>query len=670
MASSRRDKRSAATAVAARTGASKAATSGGLIWILAALLVVIAVWSYSNSFQGVFIGDDFPGIVQNTSIRSLSPITAPLSPPKETTVAGRPVANLTFAMNYAFGSGTNSTWGYHLVNLLIHLLAGLLLFGVVRRSLLTPPLRDRFGDAAAPLAFAIAAIWIAHPLHTQAVTFIVQRVESLMGLFYLATLYCAIRGADGDFQSPGWTTAAIVFCALGMGTKETMVTAPIIVLLWIWLLRPDIRLFGPPRALLIGLAATMVIVIALALTEARSVSAGFGVKGWTPWSYFRTQIGVIVHYVRLAFWPRPLVFQYGWLPAASWSEVLPQFALLASIAVATLFAIVKRWPAGLLGAWFLLILAPSSSILPISTEVAAEHRMYLPLAAIVAAVVLTTAGVSFRLGFRPSTDQKPTGSGSRKLTPAVLNVGFALLALPLAVATHARNRAYESQEAMALDVVQNRPQNAQAQLTYGSFLVGEGRFAEAEAHLRTALTLPLSPSTTEATARSLTHLYLGLALLSQEKADEARKSLQQAIIFRPDLERAYGPLAEAQLDLGHAPEAIVTLEIAIARQPDDPTLLKRAAWVLATSSNAAARNGARAIELAERAVVRTERRDPVALDTLAAALAEAGQFDAAIVAVRRSIDLVPPSERNGLGAMLRGHLGLFEARRPVRSATW
>ena len=649
MASSRRDKRSAASAVAAKPGVRKTATGGRLVWMLAALLVAIGLYSYSTSFQGAFLGDDFDSIIQNASIRSLSPITTPLSPPKDTTLAARPIANLTFALNYAFGPGTNSTWGYHLVNLAIHLAAGLLLFGVVRRSLLTPPLRDRFGEAAVPLAFAIAAIWIAHPLHTQAVTFIVQRVESLMGLFYLATLYCAIRGSETDFHNRGWTTAAIVFCALGMGTKETMVTAPIIVALWIWLLQPDVRLLGAPRTLLAGLAVTMVIVIALAATEARTVSAGFGVTGWTPWSYLRTQAGVIGHYVRLAFWPKPLVFQYGW-PAASWTEVLPQFALLGSLAVATLIAIVKRWPVALLGAWFLLILAPSSSILPISTEVAAEHRMYLPLAAIVAAVVLMIA--------------------PRKLTPAVLNLGFALLALPLAVATRDRNRVYESPEGMALDVVQSRPQNAQAQLTYGSYLVGQGRYSEGEAHLRTALTLPLSPSTNEATARSLTHLYLGLALLSQQEAYEASQSLSKAIAFRPDLDRAYGPLAEAQLDLGRAREAVVTLELAIARRPDELTLLKRAAWVLATSSNAAARNGARAIELATRAVLRTERRDPVALDTLAAAYAEAGQFDLAVSAVRQSIDLVPPSEPSGLGAMLRGHLGLFEARRPVRSVQW
>ena len=666
MARTRRDKRSAASTVTARPGARKAATGGGLVLVLAAVIIALGLWSYSTSFQGAFIGDDAVSIVQNTSIRSLSPITVPLSPPKDTTLAARPIANLTFALNYAFGSGTASTWGYHFVNLIIHLAAGLLLFGVVRRSLLTPPLRDRFGDAAAPLAFAIAAIWIAHPLHTQAVTFIVQRVESLMGLFYLATLYCAIRGAETDFESRGWTVAAIVFCALGMGTKEPMVTAPIFVALWIWILRPDLRLMGAARTLLVSLAATVVIVVALAAIEARTVSAGFGVKGWTWWSYLQTQAGVIGHYVRLAFWPRPLVFQYGWLPT-SLAEVLPQFVLLASLAVATLVAIAKRWPVGLLGAWFLLILAPSSSILPISTEVAAEHRMYLPLAAIVAAVVLTIAGVSFRLVFRPKDGQNVPDSGVRKPIAGV--VFLALLALPLAVETHARNRVYESPERMALDVVQNRPQNAQAQLTYGSFLVGQGRFSEAEAHLRTALALPLSPSTNEATARSLTQFYLGLALLSQEKPEEASQALSRAIVLRPDLERAYGPLAEAQLDLGRAREAVLTLELAIARRPDDLTLLKRAAWVLATSSSAAARNGARAIELAERAVARTERRDPVALDTLAVAYAETGQFDRAIAAVRQSIDLVPPSER-GLGAMLRAHLQLLEARRPIRTSSW
>ena len=143
-----------------------------------------------------------------------------------------------------------------------------------------------------------------------------------------------------------------------------------------------------PRGLLIGLAATMLIAIALAMQGARTGSAGFGAGGWTSMMYLRTQAGVIVHYMQLAFWPQPLVFQYGWLPAESWRAVWQPATLLAVMALATVVALIRRQPLGLLGAWFFLILAPSSSIVPVATEVAAEHRMYLPLVAIIMAVVV------------------------------------------------------------------------------------------------------------------------------------------------------------------------------------------------------------------------------------------------------------------------------------------
>ena len=173
----------------------------------------------SNSFGGVFVLDDVRAIVRNPTIRTLWPLSVPLSPPSESTVSGRPVANLSFALSAALAAERPAAAGadglapgqfvaldptpFHAGNLLIHLAAALALFGVVRRTLLSPRLRDWFEAAAAWLAFAVALLWVVHPLHTSAVTYIVQRVESLMGLFYLLTLYCAIRASDGRGDEAG-----------------------------------------------------------------------------------------------------------------------------------------------------------------------------------------------------------------------------------------------------------------------------------------------------------------------------------------------------------------------------------------------------------------------------------------------------------------------------------
>ncbi len=194
------------------------------------LIVIVALAVYANSFRGPFIFDDEQSILQNPSIRRLWPIWGPLNPPKGGwPVQSRPIMNLSLALNYAlFGLDVR---GYHGFNLTIHVLGALLLYGIVRRTLSLPALRDRFGKVAAQLALAAALIWTVHPLQTESVTYVIQRTESIMGLFYLLTLYCVIRGACSA-RPVGWCLSAVVACALGMASKEVMVTAPVIVLLY------------------------------------------------------------------------------------------------------------------------------------------------------------------------------------------------------------------------------------------------------------------------------------------------------------------------------------------------------------------------------------------------------------------------------------------------------
>jgi len=154
-------------------------------------LIVAGLIVYCNSFTGPFIFDDADSIAGNPYIRQLWPPQYLYSAPVNSTVAGRPIVSVTLALNYAL-CGYN-VWGYHAVNLAIHILAGLVLFGIVRRTLLGQRLKRRFGQHASALACAVSVIWLVHPLQTGSVTYIIQRSESLMGLFYLLTLYCAIR---------------------------------------------------------------------------------------------------------------------------------------------------------------------------------------------------------------------------------------------------------------------------------------------------------------------------------------------------------------------------------------------------------------------------------------------------------------------------------------------
>jgi hypothetical protein len=150
----------------------------------AAAAVGVGLVAYHNGFTGPFLLDDEGRVVQNPQIRQLWPLWDVMAH------SGRPIVELSMAINYALG-GLN-VWGYHVFNVAVHILAGLVLFGIVRRTLASEPLRARYGGAARWLALAVSTIWMVHPLQTAAVTYVSQRAESLMGLFYLLTLYCGI----------------------------------------------------------------------------------------------------------------------------------------------------------------------------------------------------------------------------------------------------------------------------------------------------------------------------------------------------------------------------------------------------------------------------------------------------------------------------------------------
>jgi len=172
------------------------------------LIVAAGIVAYFNSFRGPFILDDTISIVDNPHIRHLWPVWEALSPSPQSLVGGRPVVNFSLAINYALGGLT--VWWYHALNLAIHLLAGLTLYGIVRRTLLRrecwpSSLRQRaggamecwarFGASADWIALTVALIWELHPLQTECVDYIVQRTESLMGLSLLLTVYCTLRGS-------------------------------------------------------------------------------------------------------------------------------------------------------------------------------------------------------------------------------------------------------------------------------------------------------------------------------------------------------------------------------------------------------------------------------------------------------------------------------------------
>jgi Flp pilus assembly protein TadD len=531
-------KRSRFMKVPAGTNSSRGRTA--TVWAVIALAVSL-VAAYHNSLGVPFVLDDISAIQENASIRRLWPMWSTFSPPPGTTVAGRPVANLTLALNFALG-GTDP-WSYHAVNLVIHFLSGVTLFGIVRRTLRQPMLGGRFGRDAAPLAFTVALLWSLHPLQTEAVTYVIQRVESLMGLFYLLTLYLFIRSVESP-ASFRWRICAVVACLLGMATKESMVTLPILALLYdrAFVSGTFTKAWKARRGLYLALGATWLPLAFLASSTGwtRGGSAGFSTP-IVPAVYWLTQCEALCRYVWLSLWPHPLVFDYGTYLLRSPGEGAACALVVAALAAATVLASRPGGhPAlGFLGAWILLILAPSS-VVPVATQTVAEHRMYLPLAAAVAALVMGVYSIA--------------GGKSWVL--------LGLLALALGTLTCLRNECYRSAVSLWSDTVAKRPDNARAHCSLGmAFYSTPGGLPQAIAEFEAALRI--QPEFPDAQND------LGMALEdTPDRADEAIWHFNEALRMNPNLAQAHYNLGIALARAGRVPEAIGEYEAALRVQPD------------------------------------------------------------------------------------------------------
>ncbi|MCX8037234.1 MAG: tetratricopeptide repeat protein [Candidatus Sumerlaeia bacterium] len=527
--------------------------------LAAAALIVMAICiAYSNSLSGEFIFDDLHSIPYNPTIRRLSRLDLVFSPPGEgVAVQNRPVVNLTLAINYALGGLRPS--GYHLFNLGIHIVSALALFGIVRRTLLLPKFSDRFGSHSLAYAVPVALLWALHPLNTEAVTYIIQRTESLFSMFYLLTLYFCIRGHGSEGrQHWQWYGAAIAACLAGMGSKEAMVTAPVMVLLYdrVFVAGSWKEVFRRRWGLYAGLAATWLL-LALILARAsgaRGGAAGFGF-GMTWWEYARTQFWAICRYLRLTFWPAGFIVHYGTWIARTPAEIIPYAVVVAALAGGTLAAYF-RWPwVGFLGTWFFVVLAPSSSIVPLVTQTVAEKRMYLPLAAIVTLVVFSAAAVGRRLLGLSALPEAVRRSRARAWAISAT----AVCSLVLGVLTLLRNHDYRSPLAIWDDPTRKRPDSAGAYLSRAAAYENLGEWDLEIADCNKAL--ELLPNYADV------YLNRGNAYLGKGDPNRAIADFTRAIELRPNYAQAYVNRGNAYADKGDNEAALADYSKALEINP-------------------------------------------------------------------------------------------------------
>lgn len=683
------------------------------------VLIAAAIVAFTNNFSAPFVMDDARVVTGNPNIHTLWP------PWKAVFVPTRWVADITFAISYAMGGYIPAD--FRLLNILIHLGASLFLYGIVRRTLRLQAMGGRFQREADVLALLAALLWAVHPLQTNCVTYIAQRIEAVMGLFLLATLYAFIRAATSPHPRP-WTGAAIALCAVGMGTKEVMVTAPILVLFYDALLvssswRAALRARWKTHLALFLTTGIFALLFLMSLGVAEGQNVSILGKMMSPWRYLLTQTEVIAHYLRLSFLPTALCLNYRWPIAGDLGDVWPSALLVAGLALVTLWGLLARKRLAFPLLWFFVILAPTSSILPLP-DAAFEHRMYLPLAAIMVLAVLGGHAVWRKLAAPATSRAFVTGS-------------FLLLAAGVACwftgLTRARNADFLSEEVLWQDVIAKRPDNYRGYIALSGARLAQGRNEDAIRIL--AQLLPRMPDYSKVPYEDIermwkddpslpfieyavTHSLLGAANLSLGKTNEAIGHLREAMRVSPSRATPNLNMGRIAMAQGKYDEALMWLKRAYAREPENQHVLctlaavhairknpapamslyrqvlrlnpmqafarSQLAWMLATSPRAALRNGEEAVETAIPLVAMSDGRSARAQDILAAAYAENGEFEKAIRHVSEALRLlstgnsVPlpaaesPAGQSPETALARdevaARLKLYKAGKPYREA--
>ncbi len=610
-------------------------------------LASITFAAYSNCYQGIAIFDD------DTFIRNSSDFRETFPPNLLAPAISRPFVRWTLWWNNRI-SGYD-LWSYHLVNVLVHLIAAFMLFEIVRR-LCSLKLPSTFRPQAIwswLLPVGIASVWTVHPLNTQAVTYVIQRCESMMGMFFLLTLFCLIASVQSTRRQNLWLVIGIVCAYLGMGCKQVMVAICGVAFLldyvfleasvrkifrerwWFYVgltavgiyglydaLLPLVKTVSPAQVAQVGPSDAPQADRSL-LEKDATISAGFHFKGFTKWEYLRTQFEVIPFYVRLAIWPDPLCLDYRWLVADNPLVYLSYGGLLAVIFGLGSCLAFRRSPIGFLILSFFFILAPTSSIMPIN-DMALEHRMYLPLICVVS--LLSVGAVPL----------------SRLTTPRCPDLSFAMVVIAwtivLGYLTYQRNFDYHSEINLWKSVVEARPNNDRGWRNLGHYYNVAQRPEDSLASYQTALDLMnrTIPKPSEGEFADVMR-NIGNAYKDLQKYDEAFRFIRESERLNPKDPITQQSLGRLYAITGKLEEAKVYFQTAEQLDPNDAEIQRDLGGL-----KMFLKNYEEAIAHFQRAIELQPRRVDLG-KTLAGAYADLGQFQNALKECDKLLAWLPKS---------------------------
>jgi len=538
------------------------------------LIICLGIIVYSGTFGGPFHFDDIPSIVNNPAIRNIHDLLGICN-----FLPRRFILYLSLALNYHF-SGLN-VYGYHLFNLAVHLGCALLVWWLTGMTFLTPVMKEekisRYGGV---LALFAGLIFVAHPLQTQAVTYVVQRAASMAGFLYLASLCLYVRSrllrsSTRKYYYIGAWVAAIA----AMFTKETAITLPLMMGLYefsFFKQKGKVNWKYPAPFLL----ALLIIPVIILFTETGPVRLQqlYREPGILPTHYLLTQFRVMLTYIRLLFLPLNQNLDYDYPLSKSIFElpVVISLLFLAAIFFGAKRLFLRYRLAAFSICWFFLTLMPESSILPIK-DVINEHRLYLPMAGY---SLLLIGGGYYLIG---------------KHSMRIMTIVLLMVIAGYSFLTYQRNKVWDSELALWNDTAEKSPHKARPQYNRGHSFDKKNKFAlaiadynkaieldpdYADAYYNRGLIYVRQNNLVQAVADFTRTIEInanfagaynnrGIIFAFHGDLDRAAGDFLKAIAIDPGYAEAYCNLGNIYFDQGHLIRAILNYKKAINIDPAD-----------------------------------------------------------------------------------------------------